>query len=903
MKKILTFTTGMICFFLASADIPTGYYNNAEGLSEDALRTALHNIIDDHTIKTYGDARYILDDSDKDPANSGNIILVYTGTSVSGSWDTGETWNREHIWSKSHGFPDETDVAYSDLHNLKPSNPAVNSDRLDKDFDEGGSQHSIATGCYYTSTTWEPRDEVKGDIARIMFYMVVRYEGDASDESDLELVNELTTYPNPEFGIFSTLLKWHYDDPVDDFERNRNDIIYSHQQNRNPFIDHPEYVSLIWGGGYTNPVPTISEITHTPEIPADTEQVHVSATITDDSQVVSAEVRWGLISGALLDTITMTNTSGNLFTTDSAIPNQTDGTVVYYEVAATDDSIGTGVSSEYSYRIDNNPPAIILDEDFSSCPVADWTNYSVSGSEDWECSSYGYLEANAYDGTGASDDWFISPPINMDLYEDEYLTFKSWTKYTDTYYPPVELKYSTDYSGSGDPTLATWSDLSPTWSAEDSEVWTSSGEIDLSAITGTNAFIAFRYTSSGNASETSAIWEIDDIFMSEKTNQLPEINQLAHSPLNPTESDDITVEASITDSDGSISSANIQWGTTSGSYPNTVAMSNSGSDYSGIIPAQTGGTFIYYVVEATDNDSETRQSVEKVVSVNTTGNSIPTISDIKLSPEMPGSSDDVIISAAITDSDGSVLMAQINWGTATGKYHYTMDMNINGDQFSGFIPSRDEDTHIYFVIEAYDNDGGFTQSSENDYIVNNPPEISNVAVSPEYPTDNDDVTVSASITDANGTVGTAMLQWKTIEADAYTDISMSLSGDVYVATLPQQEPGDSIIFNIIATDNYGKESSYSSGFGVDNANAIPELSKNSIRIYPNPVSSILHISLSDYLGETKVYLYSLDGKPILKKSLYGTGIHQISLNGVHEGVYILKINRNNNSYNHKLIVR
>ena len=86
---------------------------------------------------------------------------------------------------------------------------------------------------------------MKGDIARILFYMDVRYEG-GYNEPDLTLVEFSDTYPNPEIGNLETLLEWHLLDPVDSFELNRNKVIFSWQGNRNPFIDHPEYVARIW---------------------------------------------------------------------------------------------------------------------------------------------------------------------------------------------------------------------------------------------------------------------------------------------------------------------------------------------------------------------------------------------------------------------------------------------------------------------------------------------------------------------------------------------------------------------------------------------------------------------------------------------------------------------------------
>jgi len=108
-----------------------------------------------------------------------------------------------------------------------------------------------ATGCYTSSTlwVWQPRDEVKGDVARMIFYMATRYEGE-NGEPDLEVIDYIPAdqYTNePVHAKLSALLKWHVEDTVDNYERIRNEVIYSYQNNRNPFIDHPEYVDMIWG--------------------------------------------------------------------------------------------------------------------------------------------------------------------------------------------------------------------------------------------------------------------------------------------------------------------------------------------------------------------------------------------------------------------------------------------------------------------------------------------------------------------------------------------------------------------------------------------------------------------------------------------------------------------------------
>lgn len=225
-----------------------GYYDPAYGKTGEALKTALHNIVDDHTELSYSNVWNALRVTDEDPNNSNNVILLYTGRSQ-GKYTNGsyaDDWNREHVWAKSHGDFGTTMGAGTDLHHLRPTDVSVNSSRSNLDFDNGGTEHSEADGNYYDSDSWEPRDSVKGDVARMLFYMAVRYEGD-SGEPDLELNNLVNNGSNPYHGKLSVLLQWHKEDPVDDFERERNEIIYTdYQHNRNPFIDHPEWASAIW---------------------------------------------------------------------------------------------------------------------------------------------------------------------------------------------------------------------------------------------------------------------------------------------------------------------------------------------------------------------------------------------------------------------------------------------------------------------------------------------------------------------------------------------------------------------------------------------------------------------------------------------------------------------------------
>jgi len=262
--KLIKLSTSLFTIILISlyscASKYEGYYHSVKRLKGDKLKSSLHKIIKDHVEFPYSskniDTWDILKETDQDPANPDNVILFYSGWSVNAAqeFNNHAGWNREHVWAKSHGgFKTRMGVG-TDLHNLRPSDITVNEARRNEDFDYGGDiciDEDGSTECRSDKDSWEPRDEVKGDLARMLFYMAVRYEG-GDDELDFELVDRVKSFemnaPGKGFhGKLSTLLEWHKIDPPDEFEIRRNDIIYSYQQNRNPFIDHPRFVWKIWG--------------------------------------------------------------------------------------------------------------------------------------------------------------------------------------------------------------------------------------------------------------------------------------------------------------------------------------------------------------------------------------------------------------------------------------------------------------------------------------------------------------------------------------------------------------------------------------------------------------------------------------------------------------------------------
>ncbi|RYB92520.1 ribonuclease [Nocardioides glacieisoli] len=223
------------------------YYAPAVGKSGTALRTALHDIIDGHTKLSYDEVWTALKDTDQDPNNTANVIELYTGRSISKSSNGGSTgnWNREHVWAQSRGGFTTSAGPGTDLHHIRPEDVTVNSVRGNKDFDNGGTAVSGCTDCWTDSNSFEPRDAVKGDVARMLLYMAIRYEG-GDGFNNLEMSSTVGT-SSTLIGDLETLLAWNAADPVNTFEMRRNDRIHAQWQgNRNPFIDHPEWAAAIW---------------------------------------------------------------------------------------------------------------------------------------------------------------------------------------------------------------------------------------------------------------------------------------------------------------------------------------------------------------------------------------------------------------------------------------------------------------------------------------------------------------------------------------------------------------------------------------------------------------------------------------------------------------------------------
>jgi endonuclease I len=268
----------------------TGYYSRVNTSSASQLRCSLHATIKGHTAYPYSggttNAWTILEIADEDPNNSGRILDAYRNRSFVKITDragsgSGLKYNREHTWPNSLGFGSTTGnlglphSPYTDTHMLYLTDSAYNSDRGNKPYanctqssgcgervTEVNNGQGGGSGTYPGNSNWvktpdgnsgsfEVWGKRKGDMARAILYMAIRYEGGThpttgQSEPDLELTDnrsliQITSSSPAYMGLLSTLIAWHQADPPDAAERARNEVIYSFQGNRNPFIDHPEW--------------------------------------------------------------------------------------------------------------------------------------------------------------------------------------------------------------------------------------------------------------------------------------------------------------------------------------------------------------------------------------------------------------------------------------------------------------------------------------------------------------------------------------------------------------------------------------------------------------------------------------------------------------------------------------
>lgn len=285
MRIVLLLCTGLSAL---SAQAPPGYYASVSTASAAALRTTLHDVIDDHVrVAITGPAPNVwtvLEAADEDPANASRILDILRNRTFAKAGGSNPGFEPALAWPSSYGFPvnSTSNYPFTDCHGRFLCNKSYSTLRSDRIFDNGAASWTELTtdatggfgggsGVYPGNSNWttssgslgafEVWGERRGDIARALFYMDLRYEGgthqSGASEPDLvltddpALINQSATGSNlavAHMGKLSVLLQWHAQDPVDAKEFARNNAVFAAQGNRNPFIDNPGWVDCVYLG-------------------------------------------------------------------------------------------------------------------------------------------------------------------------------------------------------------------------------------------------------------------------------------------------------------------------------------------------------------------------------------------------------------------------------------------------------------------------------------------------------------------------------------------------------------------------------------------------------------------------------------------------------------------------------
>ena len=466
--------------------------------------------------------------ADEDPEISTNVLLIYGFNDDDGILDTDRTrskdatdsgggdvgtWNREHIFAKSLAIPVlNTDAPGpgTDVYNLKAADSERNTLRSNRKFTDGSGNSGIVS----LNGGWYPGDEWKGDVARTVMYMYLRYHGDGTQVSETKCLpinigfgETLSVDPN----MIDLFLRWNVEDPVSDFEANHNDKLEGIQGNRNPFIDNPYLATIIWGGINAEDKWDMNSTSDTeaPSIPSNL----VASNITD----TSVEVSWDASTDNIgvydyliyLDDVYL-QTSTTTSTTISGLSALTAYTI---KIKARDASSNMSNLSEALNVTTIEGPIVLFEENFEDCSAIQFVTYSEASNKDWTCevqygeNNSGSIGINGYGQDVLSKDWLITAnAIDFDASSGEKLRF-----YTDAAYgtTPLELLYSNNYDGVSNPSDFTWISV-PNVTIPVHSTGTSTEEvyilddIDVSTING-SVYFAFKYYSDENPTR----WTVD----------------------------------------------------------------------------------------------------------------------------------------------------------------------------------------------------------------------------------------------------------------------------------------------------------------------------------------------------------------------------------------------------------
>lgn len=545
MKKLLQFVVFFFFIVPFYAQIQP-YYNGLDFTKSGndlfldlSDRVEATHISIPYTSSATTDTWDVIMQADEDPTNSLSVLLIYGFDDNDGNYQTDRsriktnrdvgggdqgTWNREHVFAKSLAIPGlttEEPGPGTDIFNLKASDTDRNSERSNRKYAEGSGNSGIIA----SNGGWYPGDEWKGDVARTVLYMYLRYHGDGSKISETKCLPINVGFGSTlsvDASMVDLFLKWNVEDPVSSFEDDHNAIIEAVQGNRNPFIDNPYLATMIWGGLNAEDrwnLNNSSDI-EVPTIPTNV----IASNITNDS----VEINWtaatdniGVIDYLIyLNGIYLQSAISNT----AAIVGLEENTSYEITIRARDAASNLSQESQKIGFTTIAGPKVLFVENFEDCANLNFVAYSETSNRNWECqtqfgeNSSGSMGINGYQQDVLSKDWLITKnPVNFDDNSEEKVSFYADASYGSS---TLELVYSNDYNGVGNAENYTWNvvpNVSVPIHSDGSgteEVFTFN-DIDISTLNG-QIYFAFRYYSNNNPTR----WTVDSFEITAADNVL-----------------------------------------------------------------------------------------------------------------------------------------------------------------------------------------------------------------------------------------------------------------------------------------------------------------------------------------------------------------------------------------------
>ena len=520
------------------------YYSTINGQSGSELKSALNSIINNHNSISYTpgvwDALKVLYE---DPNNANNIILFYSQASVDKSnqdsgGSPGTYFNREHLWPRSYGIG-TSGSDNTDLHHLVPVYKSVNSSRSNRYFDNSdpsqpdyeNSANDLSPSCTANSDTFEPGDEQKGHVARAILYMTTRYDY-------LELVNTPPSAPpstsDSRMAQLRTLLDWNRKALPAANEKNNNQKIYElYQNNRNPFIDYPEFADAIWVDGPSwgkwrldnFSLEELNDLSISADF-ADPDGDGISnlmeRAIYSDPKTVneSPPIRIDVINNNFIISFVRARNFENL-NTNLVLEKSVDlvnwstidlssasSQVINENVESV--QVNLGSTNEEDTTITSTTSVTLVNG------INELTPIDVNGDDVWTIrdeNNDAYIDG--YSNDPEEEDWLIFPEIDLNGYTEELLRMGYRSQYPDPLETGLGLYYSNNYQS--DPSSTNWQTLTNANAELDSNKSTNDNltnrynlEVDLSNIEGDFITIGIKYTSILQDPKSARLWLVSD---------------------------------------------------------------------------------------------------------------------------------------------------------------------------------------------------------------------------------------------------------------------------------------------------------------------------------------------------------------------------------------------------------